>query len=692
MAEAASNRRRNKPKEWQSAAQKRAFAERVLRYTVDQFILGDMRSRAAYLARALTWSVRRLARAIRSSLRPRYAKSSNPFQGRVSIAVVTGGGLGDVLSTSKYIEQLYIAARHPLIDVFYAHESYLRFLLARAPYVSRLFPTSALDDLRWKYDAIIEVHRLVRYDLVNFDRISRLCPELFWLRNVSARRNGEYSPHWREMPQLDGDLAKRAVLRGMNRKSLLGYSGAVDIESDDWIFVSPSYDALRIFNRADLKPGHYVTLHDGFDTAHRFPSRSTKQWSSDHWQRFIAKLRSTHPELKIVQIGGRNSIPYEGIHVDLVGKATFHEVAWLLKYAVCHVDTESGLVRLAREVGGKSIVIFGPTDPNFFSFTENVNLKPSKCGNCFWSTQDWLMTCPKGLDEPECTASITPERVLAELEMVIDEHKQLRRRVAVAKYLQHSDDRSSAERRSGSPNLLHHNLATEICRNCAPLSAEDKIQESLQSMMALMRDQIRGRTVKVALVASQEYGSEIERHLTTMNGVCTTWFCLAHRNENQDGALVKSPYEFFESKAENSEDDRECYSRRMTRKGRVGDEPELHYGSALNIPASRSTFDFVIFASDLNDKLQSGFALREMVRVLKLDGTLICLPHCNSEASDEIRAVDLLNPEQLKNMLDEHDIVLQENIAGPAIIGSQPAFVIKLLPSARYQAAEMSGR
>jgi Glycosyltransferase family 9 (heptosyltransferase) len=675
MVKATSNRPSNVLKHKQLAARRAEFSERVLHYTLQQFILGDTRSRVVFLARALTWPARKLARTVRNSLRlPRNRQPNVPSRERATIAVVTGGGLGDVLSTSKYIERLYIAAGGPLIDVFYPYEAHLKFLFARVPYVSRLFPMSALDDLRQNYDAIVEVHRLVSYHLLNPDRLSRLCPELIWLRDISDRRNGEYSIHQREMPVLDGDLAKRAVLKGLNRKSLLGYSGAVDIVSDDWIFVSPDPDALLIFERSGLKPGHYVTLHDGFDTAHRFRSRSTKQWPVDCWHNFIAKLRLHHPELKIVQVGGSNSALFKGVHVNLVGNATFDEVAWLLKYAVCHVDSESGLVRLAREIGGKSIVLFGPTDPDFFSFAENLNLKPVRCGNCFWSTPDWLAACPKGLAEPECTASITPERVLAALETVIDERKQFRPCVAVARYSQHAGERPSMGSGCESSNLPRRNLANGVPTSSLR-SAESKSKAWHESIVALMRDRIRRRPVKVALIARQECGGQIERLLTMLNGIHTTWFQLARPNEGEAAKTAT----LFSKLVEQKSRERGFGVSEMI-KGAM-DQTELRYGSALNIPIGRSTFDFVIFASPLNDKLQSGFALREVLRILKPGGTLIWAFDRDSEMPNQVLAIDMLGSEHLKDLLNDLDIVLQENVI-ELKTAAQAALVIELLPSA----------
>jgi 2-polyprenyl-3-methyl-5-hydroxy-6-metoxy-1,4-benzoquinol methylase len=77
----------------------------------------------------------------------------------------------------------------------------------------------------------------------------------------------------------------------------------------------------------------------------------------------------------------------------------------VIKHAACHLDTEGGLVHLARAVNRRSVVMFGPTPQGFFGYPHNNNLAPAKCGDCWWVTPTWLVDCPRRTAGPLCMAS-----------------------------------------------------------------------------------------------------------------------------------------------------------------------------------------------------------------------------------------------------------------------------------------------
>ena len=78
------------------------------------------------------------------------------------------------------------------------------------------------------------------------------------------------------------------------------------------------------------------------------------------------------------------------------------------------------MVRLAHALHTKSVVLFGPTNKSFFSFDNNINLSSSACGDCWWSTGDWLSQCPRGLAVPECLDKLTPEKVSQQVEAYLN--------------------------------------------------------------------------------------------------------------------------------------------------------------------------------------------------------------------------------------------------------------------------------
>jgi SAM-dependent methyltransferase len=98
----------------------------------------------------------------------------------------------------------------------------------------------------------------------------------------------------------------------------------------------------------------------------------------------------------------------------LLRQTTLHQAAWALKFSMLHIDTDSGLVHMAQAVHTKALVMFGPTDAALYSHDGNIVLRAGTCGECWWSTPDWLSRCPRGLPSPACMEAIAPALVVAE--------------------------------------------------------------------------------------------------------------------------------------------------------------------------------------------------------------------------------------------------------------------------------------
>ncbi len=67
------------------------------------------------------------------------------------------------------------------------------------------------------------------------------------------------------------------------------------------------------------------------------------------------------------------------------------------------------------------MVFFGPTDPKFFGYPENINLSTDACmERCEWLTDDWTKNCARGLKVPVCMSSITVEMAFIKLSEFLD--------------------------------------------------------------------------------------------------------------------------------------------------------------------------------------------------------------------------------------------------------------------------------
>jgi ADP-heptose:LPS heptosyltransferase/ubiquinone/menaquinone biosynthesis C-methylase UbiE len=154
-----------------------------------------------------------------------------------------------------------------------------------------------------------------------------------------------------------------------------------------------------------LENDRYVTIHNGADIA-----RQTKCWLANYWIETVKFLKKKG--YKVILLGNNLEEPIPGA-IDMRGKTNLKQTAALLSAAQFHIDSEGGLVHMARAMRTRSIVLFGPTSYEFFKYDENVNvITPNECKDCWWTTDMWWRECPKNYPNPvPCMAAITPEIV-----------------------------------------------------------------------------------------------------------------------------------------------------------------------------------------------------------------------------------------------------------------------------------------
>ncbi|WAW00359.1 hypothetical protein NB636_02695 [Oxalobacter aliiformigenes] len=130
----------------------------------------------------------------------------------------------------------------------------------------------------------------------------------------------------------------------------------------------------------------------------------------------MTKLKLSFPDIKIVQLGVSHERceSMQNIDINLIEKTTLPDIAALLKNAWLHIDCEGGLVHLRHALkGGKSVVIFGPTSPSFFGYSENINIRSDLCKYpCEWLTENWQKKCIRKSNKHICMKSINADIVM----------------------------------------------------------------------------------------------------------------------------------------------------------------------------------------------------------------------------------------------------------------------------------------
>lgn len=120
-------------------------------------------------------------------------------------------------------------------------------------------------------------------------------------------------------------------------------------------------------------------------------SKETKKWTEENFAN-LAKLLYKKHKRKILLLGGKedkekcdriNRIS-DNSCINLAGKLELKESGAVLSQAKFLVTNDSGPFHIARAVGCKSFVIFGPTNPNMFDLDKNSILiyKNSPCSPC----------------------------------------------------------------------------------------------------------------------------------------------------------------------------------------------------------------------------------------------------------------------------------------------------------------------
>lgn len=153
--------------------------------------------------------------------------------------------------------------------------------------------------------------------------------------------------------------------------------------------------------------------------------KMSKSWRVDGWSKVIKHLRKRG--LYVIQLGTPGEPELPGIHERFYG--TLRETAAMVKLSMFGIFIEGGLAHVAKAVGTKSIVLFGPTPVRVFGYGENINLRGSECRPCWHSDGgvfDWSKVChktkqPVETSTPPCMESLDPESVISAADSLLVE-------------------------------------------------------------------------------------------------------------------------------------------------------------------------------------------------------------------------------------------------------------------------------
>ncbi len=111
-------------------------------------------------------------------------------------------------------------------------------------------------------------------------------------------------------------------------------------------------------------------------------------------------------------------------------------------------------------VHARCVVLFGPTPVEFFGYPQNINLEPSGCKACWFTTQTWLIECPRHTTGPECMKGHSAASVAEAANRIIAESENLSAKLIAAET--RSAPKPLAETVAMARGLLGHDAGNRV--------------------------------------------------------------------------------------------------------------------------------------------------------------------------------------------------------------------------------------
>lgn len=349
---------------------------------------------------------------------------------KLKILVHIRGGIGDVCMARLFVVRLREKFPTALIYFCYDHKDVVDMVFSDG-YIDG-FVKRGYEPL--EYDLVISGCHALRFDHADEARLKALAPKWMPAFKRAKALQEKIKTILDNTPLLDGIWAKISVEYGSTRVQNMGLTSGIPVWQNDRAPIALEAEKqAKILKKFDLENTDYITIHDGTNNNTDLHGRAaTRCWSRAHWEQFGHLFKEKFPQLKIVQLGGNNSVPFDFADICLVGKTTVADLPYILEGSRLHIDGESGMVHLANLTSTRSIVMFGPSPLEYLAYKQNINLQAGPCKDCMCIYADWMSRCPL-FETNRCMQSIFPQRVMAEVEKILKPTLTKARKIAKKK-------------------------------------------------------------------------------------------------------------------------------------------------------------------------------------------------------------------------------------------------------------------
>ena len=333
------------------------------------------------------------------------------------IAFLLFGGMGDFLIALNYIWHFkrFLNDDSVEIDIYSENNrDFYKVLGAEKNFVHACY--SKIDDKKVysDYELVVRLTRLPEILVCDKNSIKKYVTKLLPL----LEQYGEYKERniklFSFLPEFDSLVNMQCLILGRKRIQQADIGNLLNISENFKFVPTIAVDEKDVLQKFGLnKP--FITLNRGVDEINKCAA-STKLYPLENFSKLVALLKKAYPDYLVVQLGvsPERCEFIENVDINLVGKTTLEDVKVLLKNSALHIDGEGGMVHLRHALTDKpSCVLFGPTDPRVFGYSNNINLRSAVCPICCeWLHDRWNEYCLKTGKEPACLQVLKPEEVM----------------------------------------------------------------------------------------------------------------------------------------------------------------------------------------------------------------------------------------------------------------------------------------
>lgn len=348
----------------------------------------------------------------------------------LNIGIKIEGGVGDYVIAANYIYEFKKKYWFPGMSIEV-------FSVRGMEAINGIFGTDLVDGIYQMDQGVKEDSYYRRYDLFfrlsrypicvnkNPGKIQMFCPQLFDILMAWDKFKWKNPRFFDSGAIYDGQAAMMSNIIGHKRIQQADIDGILGITEEVEFCIPVRDNEEEYLHNFNLNEDDYIVFVASADVRCG-GTRNNKVWPEYYLNVLISNIKEKYPNYTTVLVGdvALRETPIE-VDLDLSGKTKFEDVKIIIKNAKLLISGEGGMVHLRHALTAKpSIVLFGPTDMDFYGYSTNINIRTSVCKHpCEWFCRDWFFHCTH-IEPKACLWSLTPKLVMEKIDDFFEKENQ----------------------------------------------------------------------------------------------------------------------------------------------------------------------------------------------------------------------------------------------------------------------------